>query len=335
MMAHIERRAVTKNVSMKSKLSRRKFITCSVVSSLGVATTCGVAAVDAGSVPKSQATLPKGKVAGLEISRLILGTNIITGHMHGRELRYLNDLSLRYNTDERILQTFALAEANGIDTFMTHHEPRVMRLLKQHRSATGGKMKLIVAPEPKARTVEDYKRVVQELVDTGADGIYVHGATTDPMMAKGKIDLVVQFVEIIKATGLPTGAGCHWLDSLKALEAAKAPCDFYVKTIHHHNYPTAPRKEDISTPWRELPPVYWCSNPEETIAFMKTVEKPWIGFKVMAAGAIPPRDGFRYAYASGADFVLAGMFDFQVAEDAVIANEVLAKLPKRDRPWRG
>jgi len=323
---------------MKSKLSRRKFITCSVVSSLGA----GAAreAVAAGAVTqgsggaKSQTTLPKGKVAGLEISRLILGTNIITGHMHGRELRYLNDLSLRYNTDERILETFALSEANGIDTFMTHHEPRVMRLLKQYRSATGGKMKLIVAPEPK-RTVEDYKRVVQELVDAGADGIYVHGATTDPMMAKGKIDLVVQFVEIIKATGLPTGAACHWLDSLKALEAAKAPCDFYVKTIHHHHYPTAPKKEDISTPWRELPPVYWCSNPEETIAFMKTVEKPWIGFKVMAAGAIQPRDAFRYAYTSGADFILAGMFDFQVAEDAVIANEVLAKLPKRDRPWRG
>ncbi|MFA6561115.1 MAG: hypothetical protein WCV00_04315 [Verrucomicrobiia bacterium] len=319
---------------MKLKLSRRKFITCSVVGSLGVGAAREAVAADAGGV-KAQATLPKGKVAGLEISRLILGTNIITGHMHGRELRYLNDLSLRYNTDAKILETFALSEANGIDTFMTHHEPRVMRLLKQHRTATGGKMKLIVAPEPKARTVEDYKRVVQELVDAGADGIYVHGATTDPMMAKGKIDLVVQFVEIIKATGLPTGAGCHWLDSLKALEAAKAPCDFYVKTIHHHHYPTAPKKEEISTPWRELPPVYWCSNPEETIAFMKTVEKPWIGFKVMAAGAIQPRDAFRYAYTSGADFILAGMFDFQVAEDAAIANEVLAKIPKRDRPWRG
>ena len=324
---------------MKSKLSRRKFITCSVVGSLGVGVAREVAAANAAAQgagsAKPQGTLPKGKVAGLEISRLILGTNIITGHMHGRELRYLNDLSLRYNTDAKILETFALSEANGIDTFMTHHEPRVMRLLKQHRAATGGKMKLIVAPEPKARTVEDYKRVVQELVDAGADGIYVHGATTDPMMAQGKIDLVVKFVELIKATGLPTGAGCHWLDSLKALEAAKAPCDFYVKTIHHHHYPTAPKKEEISTPWRELPPVYWCSNPEETVAFMKTVEKPWIGFKVMAAGAIPPRDAFRYAYASGADFILAGMFDFQVAEDAAIANEVLAKTPKRERPWRG
>ena len=127
---------------MKSKLSRRNFITSSVVGSLGVGAAREALAADAaqgaGGV-KPQGTLPKGKVAGLEMSRLILGTNIITGHMHGRELRYLNDLSLHYNTDERILETFALSEANGIDTFMTHHEPRVMRLLKQHVRRRAGR----------------------------------------------------------------------------------------------------------------------------------------------------------------------------------------------------
>ena len=56
----------------------------------------------------------------------------------------------------------------------------------------------------------------------------------------------------------------------------------------------------------------WCNNPEETAAFMETVEKPWVAFKVMAAGAIPPRMAFSYAYRHGADFIIAGMFDFQV-----------------------
>jgi hypothetical protein len=30
----------------------------------------------------------------------------------------------------------------------------------------------------------------------------------------------------------------------------------------------------------------WCNNPEETIAFMEKVEKPWVAFKVMAAGNV-------------------------------------------------
>jgi hypothetical protein len=66
---------------------------------------------------------------------------------------------------------------------------------------------------------------------------------------------------------------------------------------------------------------------------MKTVEKPWIAFKVMAAGAIPPKNAFRYAFEKGADHVLAGMFDFEIAEDANIAKTAMADV-KRTRPWR-
>ena len=54
---------------------------------------------------------------------------------------------------------------------------------------------------------------------------------------------------------------------------------------------------------------------------METVEKPWVAFKVMAAGAITPRMAFPYAYRNGADFVIAGMFDFQVETDVKIAIE--------------
>ena len=67
--------------------------------------------------------------------------------------------------------------------------------------------------------------------------------------------------------------------------------------------------------------------------FMKTVEKPWIAFKVMAAGAIPPKNAFQYAFENGADHVLAGMFDFEIAEDASIVKTVMANI-KRTRPWR-
>ena len=78
----------------------------------------------------------------------------------------------------------------------------------------------------------------------------------------------------------------------------------------------------------------WCVDSEETIAFMRTVKKPWIAYKVLAAGAIPPEQGFRYAYESGADFLCAGMFDFQVAEDSIIAKTVLSGI-RRERSWMG
>ena len=53
----------------------------------------------------------------------------------------------------------------------------------------------------------------------------------------------------------------------------------------------------------------------------------------MAAGAIPPKNAFPYAFRSGADHVLAGMFDFEIAEDAAIARDAIANA-QRERAWK-
>lgn len=70
-----------------------------------------------------------------------------------------------------------------------------------------------------------------------------------------------------------------------------------------------------------------------TIAFMAKIQRPWIADKVLAAGAISPRDGFRYAFENGADQPLVGMFDFQFAENVVITKDVLAERLPRTRAW--
>ena len=66
-----------------------------------------------------------------------------------------------------------------------------------------------------------------------------------------------------------------------------------------------------------------CLDTAETIEYMKGVDKPWMAFKVLAAGAIHPREGFKYAFDSGVDFIHVGMFDFQICEDVIIAKKAL------------
>jgi hypothetical protein len=136
-----------------------------------------------------------------------------------------------------------------------------------------------------------------------------------------------------RSLGVPSGVGAHSLEVIKECEKNGVKADFYIKTFHHHNYPTGPKPEQLGAPYNEFPG-YWCKSPTETAEFMKTVQKPWIAFKVMAAGAIPPPDAFKYAFTNGADFVLAGMFDFEIAEDVQVARDVLVAAADRARPWR-
>ncbi len=177
-----------------------------------------------------------------------------------------------------------------------------------------------------------YSKQVEELLDAGSDAIYVWGVRADELISQGKIDLLAKAVEIAKAAGVPSGVGAHDLRVVMECEKNKIPADFYIKTFHHHNYPSAPKPEQVKSPYNEVPG-YWCADPKGTAEFMKTVEKPWIAFKVMSAGAIPPQDAFQYVFDNGADHVLAGMFDFEIAEDVDIAKKVLAGV-KRTRPWR-
>ena len=67
---------------------------------------------------------------------------------------------------------------------------------------------------------------------------------------------------------------------------------------------------------------------------MHDLEEPWIAFKTLAAGAITPEQGFRYAFDNGADFICVGMYDFQIVDDVNTALDCLAGVI-RSRPWRG
>ena len=316
-----------KGEAMSPKLDRRAFVKGSLLVTAGGALALGAGKALAGGA------LPKGKIGDVEVGRLLLGGNLLTHYTHSRDLKYVYKLTAHYNTEAKILETLALAEAHGIDTLVVHTVPKIMDILKKHRYGRGGKIKWIICPTARVDAgMKDYARQVQELVDDGVDAIYLWGVRADPLAAKGKADLMARAVEIVKDHGIPSGIGAHDLRVVKLCEKNNVGADFYIKTLHHHNYPTGPKPKDLGSPYREIPG-FWCNNPREVIDFMRGVEKPWIAFKVMAAGAIPPRDAFRYAFESGADHVLAGMFDFEIAEDAAIAKKALANV-KRARPWR-
>ena len=322
---------------MAAHISRRTFFKGSAAVSAGAALALGRAA-PGGPAPAPDAPAPKspvlmGKVGGLEVSRLLLGGNLLTHFTHSRDLQYVYNLTAHYNTPEKILETLATAEEHGVNTLVIHTVDSALRVLQEHRRR-GGKMQWIIcSTTPIEPGLVKYGEHVMKMVDEGVDSIYIWGVHGDQMTSPEGIDLLGKTVDMVKANGVSCGVGAHALRVVQECEKNKVRCDYYIKTLHHHNYRTGPKPGEARDDHAEFPG-YWCGLPAETVAFMQTVEKPWIAFKVMAAGAIPPEDAFRYAFASGADFVLAGMFDFEIAADVRIAQKTFAEARERPRPWR-
>ncbi len=319
---------------MSSKLNRRNFMKKTIASSATGALAMSIASpppVTAAPKPPAANALPCGNIAGMSISRILLGGNLLTHYTHSRDLKYVYSLAAQYNTEKKIMETLEEAENNGINTLVIHTVPWAMKILRAHRKR-GGKIQWIICPTADINdSMEAYKKGVQEVADMGTDAIYLWGVRSDALVAQKRIDLIAKAVEIAKEYNIPSGVGAHDIRVVEECEKHNVDTDFYIKTFHHHNYPTAPRPDEIKGIISEVPG-YWCKDPKRVIDVMKKVEKPWLAFKVMAAGAIPPENAFQYAFDNGADHVLAGMFDFEIAQDARIAKSTLAKT-KRTRKW--
>ncbi len=315
---------------MPSKVSRRTFVQESMLASAALTLSVGSSPA---ALPSAQPALGRGKIGKLEVSRLILGGNLLTHFTHSRDLKYVYNLAAHYNTDEKILETLAVAEAHGINTVSMHNPPHPISLLRRYRKERGGKIQWIICPTaPVEADMSKYKQHVEELIRDGCEAIYLWGVHADGLISRNAIDLIAKAVELPKQYGVPSGVGAHDLEVVKGCEKYGIAADFYIKTFHHHSYPSGPKPEELKGPYNENPG-YWCKHPQETIEVMKAVKKPWIAFKTMAAGAILPKQAFRYAFMNGADFVLAGMFDYEIGEDVKLAQEAMAGLSSRDRSW--
>ena len=328
---------------MHSEMNRRKFLKGASLGSVAAALAMSfeeraLLAQQSGPVSKAMGDapgqMPMGKIGDVEISRLICGGNLFNGYAHSRDLIYVSELLNNYFTDEKICETLEICEELGINTVVASNAEKAnsIRVLRKYRNEWGGAIQWFAQVNPDE---SDIKANIQLAIDNGAVGAFVVGNVGDAWSRSGKVDLLGKCVDFIKDNGLIAGVAGHSLRTPKMCEEAGIGADFYMKTLHSTSYWSRRRpeqtKEVIDSYDQDN---YWCMEPEETIEFMKKVDKAWLAYKVLAAGAIHPSDGFRYAFENGADFAVVGMFDFQIREDVLVAKDVLAKATGRARPWR-
>ncbi len=263
-----------------------------------------------GKVKEPVKGLQRGKFGKYEVSRLIIGGNLISGSAHSGELLYQSALMTHYFTTEKILETWSLAEQNGINTTLMRADPHIIEHYQKFCRERNGKLQWIAQTAPEqGDPVENAKRAR----DHGAIAVYHHGGVSDRLVNEGKVEEIGRAVEGIRNAGLMAGIGAHLLPTVQACVQAKIDPDFYMVTVNQVGY--------------------YCSPAVEVAQFMSAIHKPWIGFKTLGAGRANPPGGFRHAFQRGADFIAVGMFDWQVRDDVAHVQEMLAQGIDRDRAW--
>src|SRR6266853_2086897 len=197
---------------MKTKSSRRLFLKKSAAISLTAPLVMSLeeyvlaAQPNAPIPPKPTATpatsMPNGTIGKLKISRLICGGNLISGYAHSRDLIYVSPLLTHYFTDEKILETWALCEQQGVNTMILFPaDKRAAGLYEKYRTS-GGRIQYLAQISPGK---DDLKTPVKQAKDAGAVGAFLLGNIADAWTRDNDVKLIGELCANIKDQGLISG----------------------------------------------------------------------------------------------------------------------------------
>jgi hypothetical protein len=288
-------------------------------SALALGSTSRTKAAASDKTSSSAPPLPTIRLGKHQITRLIAGSNPISGYSY---LGPLLDRHMKeYFTTEHIVEFLWKCEREGINC---HQGTRpelmagVFRMLRER----GSKMKFIClhAGGSQNAPIEKVAKSTQPIA------IAHHGGVTDRLFRQGKSGEVLDFVKRVRDAGVLAGVSAHNPDCIKRIADEGWPVDFFMTCFY---YLTRTPEE-----LKKMPPVvtvqigysFFASDPLEMTKVARQVDQPCLGFKILAAGRkcqkeSMVREAFKFAFEhlKPKDGVIVGMyprFDDQIRQNA-------------------
>jgi hypothetical protein len=259
-------------------LKRREFLRTGAALAAGgaVSATRSLSAGTAAGPARGQApALPTVRLGGLEVSRLILGSNPFWGYSH--KSAALDEEMKRHHTDERIIQILDEAASCGLTAVASPPDVRWTKLWTRYRDG-GGRLKIWISQchgAPEQMTQE-----IDRSIKAGAQAVFIQGLRVEEQFGKGRFETLRAWIERIKEAGLPAGAAAHWPEVHPELERRGLPTDFYYQCFYN-----ASKSNDYSPAERE-----------KAVATIAGLDKPVIAYKILGAGRLAAAAGFEYAF---------------------------------------
>ena len=238
----------------------------------------------------------KANVAGVEMSRLALGGDLIAGHSHARDLIWTDEFMRRYNSGVTLPRTVRYCLHCGIDTAFV--EPEFIAPMSAAAKEVGGSMKFF------ANCADEKDAALAKSV--GARAVYLRPEVADALAARKDADGAKSLFAALKATGLPAGVGAEDVATVKFCAESGVTPDFWVLAFHSLDYPAATMETRCNN--------IWCVDPKAAADHMKTRSEPWVAIRCLAGGAIDPVKAYRFATTNGATAASIDLLDYRIVD---------------------
>lgn len=298
---------------MNANISRRQLLKETVVIAGAAAAMRAAGAAESTTAPAGP--FPTIRLGKLQVSRLILGSNPFFGFAHGPGA----DEMKAYYTDERIMAVMDEAAKLGVTAVAAPPYPRWLALWKGYRDRGGKLAHWLAQPDPDPRRMA---AAIDAAAKGGAAAIFVQGGRVDNAFQAGKFDLLTGWLKRIHGHGVPAGLAAHLPDAHPEFERRKLPADFYFQCF----YQFEAGKERWLAEYRD-----------QAVATIAKIDKPVVAYKILAAGRLPTKQAFAFAFAHlrTKDGVCVGVFpprkQDMIQEDTALTLSLTANPPTTKR----
>jgi hypothetical protein len=260
-------------------------------------------------------SLPRIKLGDLEVPRLMMGGNPLSGFSHGSPERTRQMLD--YFTTENAKKLLRRCEESGVSAVVLRADNHVVRLLHEYWN-DGGKLDWVA----QTQSGMDPIRSIRHAAQFGAKAIYLHGGTIEEYFERGEKDQVRRQLEAIKEVGLPAGVASHYPPYLLEIEEQHWPTDFYMVCMYHIEGYRG--KLGLDQHEKFIP-----EHRAHALKAIRDLPKPCLAYKILAAGRLDPRAAYKEVFEGikPTDGVVVGMFPPDakngdiVAENAALVQE--------------
>ena len=248
---------------------------------------------------------PKTNVGGIQVSRLICGSNGFLGYSHFSRAR---DVWLReYFTAERIAQVIEKFVRLGINAVMGPTEEKLHAAIQQVRDRTGQDIVFICTPG--GPTADEVMPGIEWCAEHDVRICMPHMNYTDTnlVLADRRITGLERLAARIRALDMVPGLSTHRPETIVVADAAGYDVETYILPYNSIGF-LCPLETD------------WVAK------VINETPKPVMCIKPLAAGRILPPTGLGFVFSSckPIDMVVIGTIStYEAEEDVTIARQIL------------